>query len=204
MIECWLSFNNRQEVIQLPITPFFIINGSQLNQTLTLHNIGEINLPGKKGLKTLTIESFIPEQGKGYQFLSTNEPIEPFKFCQTIERWKNTQKPIRVVFTETDINLPMLIEAFSYGMRDGTKDVYYTIELKEFVFLSARKIATVEKNPTHKSKTWTVKYGDTLSKIALSTWNDSTKYKKIIELNKDKIKNPNSLKSLVGQVLRLE
>ncbi|WP_283610183.1 5'-nucleotidase C-terminal domain-containing protein [Faecalispora anaeroviscerum] len=39
--------------------------------------------------------------------------------------------------------------------------------------------------------TYTVKNGDTLSKIAKDLLNDSTQWKKIYELNKDTVKNPN-------------
>ena len=53
-------------------------------------------------------------------------------------------------------------------------------------------------------KTWTVKKGDTLTKIALAKWGDSKKYTEIIRLNKGKIKNIHSLKNIAGEVLYLE
>ena len=201
MIECWLSFNNKEEVLQLPVTPFFTVNGTQLNQVVNLYNLGEINLPGQRGLKTLTIESFLP--ANQYNFLKTNEIADPFSLCNMIERWKGSRRPIRVIFTETNINLAMLIENFNYGIKDGTRDVYFTLELKEFIFVKARKIAQL---PAKKQKkTWTVKYGDTLSQIALKALGDSKKWKQIYSLNKTLIgNNPHTLKHIKGKVLRLE
>ena len=42
-------------------------------------------------------------------------------------------------------------------------------------------------------KVYTVKAGDTLSKISAKFYGDSSKYKKIFEANKDRIKNPNMI-----------
>ncbi|MCU0521071.1 MAG: LysM peptidoglycan-binding domain-containing protein [Anaerolineae bacterium] len=41
------------------------------------------------------------------------------------------------------------------------------------------------------ARKYTVKSGDTLSKIAKETLGDADRWKEILEANKDKIKNPN-------------
>ena len=47
-----LSVNNRKEVIELPINPPSVeFTEKQLNQAITLLNIGEANLKGERGLK---------------------------------------------------------------------------------------------------------------------------------------------------------
>jgi nucleoid-associated protein YgaU len=51
------------------------------------------------------------------------------------------------------------------------------------------------------SKTYTVKAGDTLSKIAKEHLGDANAYMKIFDLNKDQLTNPDAIKP--GQVLRL-
>lgn len=50
-------------------------------------------------------------------------------------------------------------------------------------------------------KTYTVKSGDTLSKIAKEHLGDANAYMKIFELNKDQLNDPDKIKP--GQVLRL-
>ena len=50
-------------------------------------------------------------------------------------------------------------------------------------------------------KTYTVKSGDTLSKIAKEHLGNANDYMKIFELNKDQLNDPNMIKP--GQVLRL-
>jgi nucleoid-associated protein YgaU len=51
------------------------------------------------------------------------------------------------------------------------------------------------------AKTYTVKSGDTLSRIAKEHLGDANAYMKIFDLNKDQLKDPNVIKP--GQVLKL-
>ncbi len=51
------------------------------------------------------------------------------------------------------------------------------------------------------AKTYTVKSGDTLSKIAKEHLGDANAYMKIFEANRDQLKNPDLIKP--GQVLKL-
>jgi nucleoid-associated protein YgaU len=51
------------------------------------------------------------------------------------------------------------------------------------------------------AKTYTVKSGDTLSKIAKEHLGDANAYTKIFELNRDQLKDPDKIKP--GQVLKL-
>lgn len=55
--------------------------------------------------------------------------------------------------------------------------------------------------PETAPKTYTVKPGDTLSKIAKMTLGDANAYMRIFELNKDQLKNPDEIKP--GQVLKI-
>ena len=48
---------------------------------------------------------------------------------------------------------------------------------------------------------WTVKSGDSLSKIAKRAYDDGNKYMKIFEANKDVLKDPNAIKP--GQKLKI-
>jgi nucleoid-associated protein YgaU len=51
------------------------------------------------------------------------------------------------------------------------------------------------------ARTYTVKAGDTLSKIAKATLGDAQAYSKIFDANRDQLNNPDAIKP--GQVLRL-
>ena len=59
-----LSVNNRAEVIELPVNPPEVeFTEKQLNQTITLLNIGEANLKGERGLKYTKFSGFFQLNG---------------------------------------------------------------------------------------------------------------------------------------------
>jgi nucleoid-associated protein YgaU len=55
--------------------------------------------------------------------------------------------------------------------------------------------------PAAAARTYTVKAGDTLSKIAKELLGNANDYMKILEANKDQLSDPNKIKP--GQVLRI-
>lgn len=128
-----------------------------------------------------------------------------------IKRWKESRRPIRLIITETNINLAMLVKNFNYGVEDGSDNVNFTLELVEYVFLETPKSATAYATTSesavassHAGDTeWKVRYGDTLTGIAKAVYGDTSMWKKIYEANKDMITNPDSLASIEGQTLTL-
>lgn len=210
-MEIWLSFNNNEETHQLPVLPPTVeVDVDNLNTTVNISQLGDINLIGKSGLKSMTIESFFPNQD--YPFITTANRHDPYNYVGSIERWRTSGKPIRAVVTDTPINLAMAIESFTYGERDGSGDVYYVLELKEYVFAKVRqKPKSDYKEPSKDedkepkrdvkeiAKTYTVKAGDTLSLIAKKQTGNSSNYKEIA--HKNNMWNPNKL--TIGQVLTL-
>lgn len=55
--------------------------------------------------------------------------------------------------------------------------------------------------PKPKAQTYTVKAGDTLSKISKEYYGDANKYMKIFEANRDQLKDPDKIN--VGQTLKI-
>lgn len=132
-MDIFLSINNREQVIQLPIVPSeFVISSPINNEKFTTINQGEIKLIGQRGLKLLKIESFFP---KNHYSFSRDRSYVGWEYVETIESWIERRMPIRLIITDTPINLAMTIENFEYGVQDGTGDIYYSLTLEEFKFI---------------------------------------------------------------------
>lgn len=208
-MDYYLSFNNNAERLRLPVIPSsFEISLPNQNTTVNITNLGEINLIGKAGLATITVESFFPSQD--YPFcLYTGFP-KPYECIKTLIKWKESGKPIRLIVTNTPINYAMAIENLTYSEQDGTGDVYFNLELKEYKFVQTTKAqttttssGTVIKTPqtTRETKAvsneYIVKSGDTLWAIAKKMTGSGDNYKALA--TKNNIKDPDKI--YVGQKL---
>jgi len=133
-LDIFLSINNREQVIKLPVVPSeFKVSTGMNNQVYETISQGEIKLIGLPTLSSITIESFFP--ARDYPF-ARDQSYTGWEYAGIIEAWKERRVPIRIVITETPINMAVTIERFEYGVRDGSKDVYYTLELSEFNFIN--------------------------------------------------------------------
>lgn len=194
-MEIWLNMDNQK--FRLPIIPpEFQVKSSNANERVKINAIGMINLLGKKELKELTIDTFFPSQE--YSFVAYRGFPKPWECVKMIEDWKDSGKPLRLIITGTSVNMEVAIDSFDYGVQDGTKDVYYSLSLSEYVRIkdtknnsSQNKAVTKRPTPTKVSekKTYIVKRGDTLWNIAKKETGNAMNYKKIAKDNG--IKNPN-------------
>lgn len=198
-MEYWLSFNNGAEKLQLPVPPAeFELSQGNVNTVVNVYNIGEVNLIGKSKLATITISTFFPAQE--YSFCQYTGFPQPYKCVNMIENWRKSGRPIRLVITETPINLACAIENFNYKEQDGTGDVYFTLELKEYRFLNIQQIiqqngytmpATTRGVTQTMPNVYIVKAGDTLWAIAKRLTGNGANYKTIA--SKNGIKDPNKI-----------
>lgn len=138
----YLTDEEKKEILIIPVMPPNIrINSPQYNENFKTINYGEIKLIGTEGLKGLNLSSFFPNRKYGFSHV---EFFKPTYYIEKIEEWKKRRIPIRVVVTKAsfDFNKRMTIEAFEYGVQDGTGDVYYDLKLEEFkdIVLKQRKV----------------------------------------------------------------
>lgn len=207
-MEFWLSFNNFAESSQLPIPPSeYSTVSTNLNETVNIAGLGDINLIGGAGLTEIEITSFFPSKPAQYGIVSAPEP---FTAIALIEKWKKSLKPIRLIITTTPINMACAIESFTWGERGGTRNIDYTLSLKEYRFIEVKQVnateaaagASARPDTKETASSHTVKSGDTLFLIAKKVLGDGNKWREIYEKNADTIgSNPNLI--IAGQVLRL-
>ena len=132
-MDVYLSINNREQVIKLPVTPDeFQMQSGMSNDTYETISQGEIKLIGMSKLKAITLQSFFP--AKDYPFLRDRSYFG-WEYVEMIEAWMARRIPIRLIITGTPVNMACSIEAFDYGPKDGSGDIYYTLTLSEFKFI---------------------------------------------------------------------
>ena len=135
-----LSVNNREEAIELPVNPATVeFTQKQLNQTITLLNIGEANLKGERGLKYAKLSSFFPSSKSPFYKYAGRSPA---KYIAMLEEWKTSKTIVRLIITDMRINLAMLIDELDYSMREGDDDIYYTLSLSEYRILNVPSVQT--------------------------------------------------------------
>lgn len=141
-----LSVDNRSEVIKLPINPKTVeITSKQLNQTITLLEMGEVNLPGDCGLKRTKFSSFFPSENSPF---SSRAEDTPKGYITMLDEWKTSKKVVRVIVTDMDINLAMLMDELNYSGNEGDEDIYYTMSFSEYVTLNVPTVNTHQRSGT--------------------------------------------------------
>lgn len=205
-MEFWLKENDKNS-FRLPITPSeYTMSSGNTVSTINANEVGEIALYSGDKLYSITLSSFFPRQA--YNFCEYRNIISPEASVEKIEKWRKSGTVIRLIITGTKVNIPVLIEHFRYGERDGTRDIYYEIILREYRYLKttvSSEILSIKKptrptpQPQATQRTHTVVSGDTLWDIAVKYYGSGAKYSTIADANKDKIKNPNLI--YPGQVL---
>lgn len=137
-MEIWLSINNREQVIRLPVLPSELsINDPQNNETFNTISQGDIKLIGLEGLQSFLIQSFFPVND--YYFVKDRQ-YSGMEYIDMLRAWKKRRVPIRVIIPDMNINLAMSIEDITYSMKDGTGDIYYRLSLEEFKFIQLKRV----------------------------------------------------------------
>ncbi|CZR95915.1 LysM domain/BON superfamily protein [Clostridioides difficile] len=204
-MEIWLRQANN--TFRFPVIPSsFEINGSATINTSNILSVGDIAVFGGLGLKTIELSSFFPNQE--YSFCNYNGFPKPYDCVNLIESWMREGYILRFIITETNINFECIIADFNYREQDYSRDVYFTLSLKEYrriqiskvninndEKLSSEKNVPLTKGFDTKQKTHKVVEGDTLFKIAKKHYGNGDLWEKIYKANEDKIKDPSVIKN---------
>lgn len=120
------------EILTIPITPSkYDVKASQNNKIVDIIEFGEAQLFGNPKLKRLSFSGFFPHPKHEYRFI-TGDVLEPSKCVEVITKWKESKSPVRVIITDSSVNLMMAIKEFNYREKDGTRDVYYDLSFIEY------------------------------------------------------------------------
>ena len=213
-IQFWLK-DSEGLYLRLPVNPpdFTVTSPFGINR-INVANLGEVTIPGERGLKEVSFESFFPRDYNP-TYCEYNGFMKPRQWVSQIEKWRDRRKSVRLVITGTNVSIPILIESFEIKPERAGRvgDIYYSVSFVQYREPVARKVekkANAVKGvstarPTQDkdtAKSYTVKSGDSLWAIAKRTYGNGADFTKIYEANKAVIgNNPNVIKP--GQKLVL-
>lgn len=138
-MDVFLSVNNREEVLQLPVVPSsFTISKPQTTEKFETVSGEEILLIGKPKLKSISIESFFPVREYPYLHHMYNSNMWGWDYVNTIDKWIAQKLPIRLIITyessDTPINMAVAVTNFEYTLKsDG--DLWYKIDFEQMNLL---------------------------------------------------------------------
>lgn len=147
----------------LPVTPpSFEVNRGIRVETVNIHGVGDIRVAGYPALDSISIASFFPVQ----EYSFARKQREPYEYAAVFTEWAENKAVVRFLISGTTVNIPVLIENIRYGEKDGSGDVYYTLTLAEYRYVSVSAAASrpVETIPATAS-TYIVEEGECLRNI---------------------------------------
>lgn len=200
------NVKTNQELI-MPVTPpeFYVEEGRAV-ESLDMTDAGQVNLPGLRQLFNERLEFLLPSSARNYTAGSWTG--EAYAAVDRLAEWSNNGDVLRLIVTDTPVNFPVLLGPVRHGQKDGTGDVYVTLELRRYRELAEE---STEVNPDTGNKgrapaqekkeesSYAVAKGDTLWGICRRTYGDGSLAWKLAEANG--IKNANLI--YPGQVVKL-
>ena len=215
-----IFFDYKNRTYRLPVNPDEIKVKSSLSvEKYEVLGLDQIAVPTRMELKEYSFDCELPK--KAYRYVETpNQFKDADYYLKKFERWRKKLAPVRFIATNgigDDINTLVLIQDLDITERAGEEgDKYVSLSLLEYkpygkkqqltlvdsVLHIVPEVDAAEENTNPKnSGTYTVVSGDTLWAIAKVQYGDGSKYTKIYNANKDKIKNPSLI--YPGQVLTI-
>lgn len=195
-MEIYLGTDN--DKIRFPVVPPSIgVNRSNNIDTQSVIKLGEVPIFNGTSLKTIEFTSFFPNQE--YNFCDYTGFMKPYEFSEKIQKWMYEGKPLRIIVTDSPTNMQCLIQQFDTVEQDGTRDLYFTLNLLEYrpievPSLSNSNSSSSSDNLTRPSeeitnntqKTHKVVKGDCIWDIAQKYYGKGSLYPKIKEANTSK------------------
>lgn len=212
-MEIYLGTDN--DKIRFPVVPPSIgVNRINNIDAESVIKLGEVPIFNGTSLKTIEFTSFFPNQE--YNFCDYTGFMKPYEFSEKIQKWMYEGKPLRVIVTDSPTNMQCLIQQFDTVEQDGTRDLYFTLNLLEYRPIEVPNLSSsntssnsnntqntsrpneVSTNSNNQQKTHKVVKGDTLYDIAKKYYGNGNLYPKIKEANKTKY--PSLAKNNIIQV----
>lgn len=184
------------EQLTMPVTPpdFHVETGRSITQ-LDMAQTGQVNLPGLEALFNEQQTFLLPSSARNYTVSGYSG--DPYTVVNTLTQWSLSGDVLRLIVTETPVNLPILLAPVRYGEEDGTGDVYVTLTMRQYRELAAETTEQADTGNAGRAQPqavkaasiYTVVRGDTMWGIARRYYGTGTLAWKLASYNG--IKNAN-------------
>lgn len=157
----------------------------------SLLDFGKVVIPNGVGLSVLSWESKFPgEKRRGTFYPEASTWKAPATYEKKLKQWKDKKTKL-IVTVGASITLNCYLEDYDLTYSGGFGDVQYSVKFVEYRKISIsvkRKVKkgakTSTKRPAKTLKTYTIKSGDTLWKIASKYLGKGIRWREIYKLNK--------------------
>lgn len=125
LIPIYVTLQYSNFFMKFPINPEEIsVDRNSEGRTVDIEGLGEVNIPQKPKLATLSIESF---------FWHQNNLVPGAMYVNWLNIWQNSKKPAKLIVTRLNIVMEVTCENFTHNYKAGEeKDIYFKLDLKEY------------------------------------------------------------------------
>lgn len=130
-MEIYLYSDPNTDSIRFPVNPKAIeVNTPQKIETFETIGQGELKFIGKEGARKLSLSSFFPVKQYGFR---RDFRFNGMEYIRKIKRWRDLRIPVTILIDDLDIYFQCVIPNINYSIQDGSGDIYYTLELEEYI-----------------------------------------------------------------------
>ncbi|WP_310501339.1 LysM peptidoglycan-binding domain-containing protein [Paenibacillus qinlingensis] len=187
----------------------FPVNPSEVNirrdksfETITIIHGGELDVPQGVKVKEISFSSFFPAVYDA-SYCKYQPLPNPQTAMNQLNTWMEQREPLRLIMTETDVNVLVMLSAHNSSFKGGEPgDVYFDVTFRTWRDYKVRTLAERsgtsggEARPDIKpvSATYTVKSGDSLWAIAKMNLGSGSRWREIYDINRALIgDNPDAI-----------
>ena len=207
-----LSYNNFAEKLVFPVNPpsFKVYGGGTEFHDFNVVKGGERTIIGDIKMREISFSSLFPRHYDPFLCEYVDIP-HPYDALNTIQRWRKTKWPVRLIITDLGVNMAVTIRKFEYEERGGEPgDIYFDIAFKEYEFIRIREVeqngdeivmldSTSRTDLSVNPITYQVQAGDYLWLLAERFYGDGGRWGDIYDANRNTIDLANA-----GQMLTME
>lgn len=153
-MEFWLLNETTGAVLLLPVTPagYEMSYGMEI-ETVRATNVGDINVPGRRKPKAITLQSFFTTKDYSFARYVGTTVNHVMDYVKLIAGWVDAKDVIRVIIADDDgprVNERFYIEDFTTGEAYGDNgDIPFTISFRQFTPLQT---VTVQQTSANKKR----------------------------------------------------